>query len=75
MTTQNKIKLPQQGNWYFSSTYLHGSHPAVFITQSATLILSNTTQVYFDSNCAFTRVLHVSACTQTIPRHVNTKML
>jgi hypothetical protein len=28
-----------------------------------TLIQSNTTQVYFDSNCAFTCVLHVSACT------------
>ena len=32
-------------------------------------------QVYFDSNSAFTCVLHVSACTQVILRHVNTKIL
>jgi len=29
----------------------------------------------FDSNCAFTYVLHVSACTFAILRHVNTKVV
>jgi hypothetical protein len=31
-------------------------------------IQSNTTQVYFDTSCAFTCVLHVSACTSAILR-------
>jgi hypothetical protein len=38
-----------------------------------TLLQSNTTQACFDSNCALTCVLHVSACTEAILRYVNTK--
>jgi len=40
-----------------------------------TLIQSNTTQVYFDSNCALTCVLRVSACTYAILRYVDTKLI
>ena len=35
--------------------------------------MSNKTQVYFNSNCALTCVLYVSACTEVIIRHVNKK--
>jgi len=40
-----------------------------------TLIQSNTTQVYFNSNCALTCVLYVSACTYATLRYVNKKLI
>ena len=36
---------------------------------------SNTTRVYFKSSCTFTCMLHVSALSQAIVRHVNIKIL
>ena len=47
----------------------------MFITTQTTYSQLNTTQVYLDSTCAFTSVLHVSVCMQDILRHVNTKNL
>ena len=47
----------------------------MFITTQTTYSQLNTTQVYLDSTCAFTSVLHVLVCTQDILRHVNTKNL
>jgi hypothetical protein len=32
-------------------TNLYGSHPILFITKQTTLIHSNTTHIYFNSNC------------------------
>jgi hypothetical protein len=34
------------------------------------LVRPNTAQVYFDSNFAYTFVLHVAACTEAILKHV-----
>ena len=41
----------------------YGRNSFMFITKQTTLIQSNTTQVYYNSNSVFTCMLHVSACT------------
>jgi hypothetical protein len=41
---------------------VYGSHPVVFITTQTTFILSNTTQVYFESDCAFTVRIKINQC-------------
>jgi len=56
------------------NTCLYGRKPAVLTNKQTALILSNTTQVYLKSSCAFGCILHVSALPQAIIRHVNTKI-
>jgi hypothetical protein len=56
------------------NTCLYGSHPTVLATKQTTLILSNTTKVYLKSSCSFAYMLHVSALSQAIIKHVSTNI-
>ena len=56
-----------------SSVYVYGSHFVVLLTKQTTPTPTNTTQIYF--NCALHVALHVSALSQAIIRHVNTKII
>jgi len=65
-----RCKIMIQSNKIFDSEQSES-----LCNKQTALIQSNTTQVYFDSNFAFTYELRVSTYTQAILKHVNTNVL